>query len=445
MKAMKICLFLIMVSLAGCDRTPLPPTPRNVFVVVNDSSGSSVAGAEVFQNGELKGSTDGTGNLAFPSEAPIGTQIFARRLVYTQPSYRAGTAGGWVMHVYQTSRVVNNDGSVTDQTIANPKLTQTLTLSPDNALIGWHLTASLDWDASESEFDVLKNRFNAASQYLYNLTDGQFFIEQVDMADDGQLWGSAEILFSADAWLWPQATYVGGFLGPMGLGAPVIKMAPFSENGDFVSMYPETIIHELGHLALGLADEYVGVNAFQENYCTAARHFGTGTSTDFNSKKPRAACAMDSPFESSKLCSAHTDSAHRGGNWQPSPCWNMIASVYRDPGLGVPRWIVRTPDMRGAVVGTLPPLPVGLRPKITPPMNRILHDLCTPFKFVDPAGASAAGGTVWVRPLFWGGDFTVGKLDSNSTLMVHGVHLGDTIWSPRSIVKVDSTMCTVTK
>ena len=39
-------------------------------------------------------------------------------------------------HGYQTSRIVNNSGTVSDLIVANPSTTQTLTVSSLNALIG---------------------------------------------------------------------------------------------------------------------------------------------------------------------------------------------------------------------------------------------------------------------------------------------------------------------
>lgn len=435
-------LLIIAASFVGCAGTS---------VAVVNSTGAPVAGAEVFLNGLSQGSTDPAGRFTFSNQLPNGAHLFARHQEYEHPSYRGnhGPGAGWVVHVYQTSLVVNNDGSVTDLTVTNPIGTQTLTVNPDNAILGWHLVASLNWDASDDELNQLVTRFTDASQYLYDLTDGQFVIEQVEIADDSQLWTSAEIGFQVDKWVWPHTTYAGGFLGPVGGGAPQIYLPPFSANG---GADPRTIVHELGHLAMGLADEYMGVNAFGQNYCTEAMHSGTVAAFAVNGS--RAACAMFNQFGSHKLCSGHPDSAHRAGNWQPGPCWDTIAAGYSEAGLlggfgtGViiqNRWHVRTPDMRGAVVGTLPAIPVGLQPKITV-TNRKYHDLCTPFTFSDPAGAAAAGGTVWIRPSFWGGsDFTVGRLDANGSLVVSGVHLGDMIWSPVSIVPVSSTMCVVTQ
>jgi hypothetical protein len=405
-------------------------------------------------NGALRGTTDSSGRFAIQPKLSGGEKLFARWRVFEQPSFRPdhGPGSGWVMHVYQTSRVVNNSGSVTDLVVADPAATQTLTVSPLNALVGWHLVASLDWDASDAELSNLVTRFNDASQFLYNVSDGQFVIEQVEIADDAHLWGSAEIAFQVDSWVWPHTNGVGGFLGRNGAIDTHIFISPFSASGPNGSTDPRTLVHELGHLAMALQDEYVGVN-LNGNYCTEARH--SGPLGDFSPQGSRAACIMDSQTLSNKYCSSHPDSAHRSGTWQPGPCWDTIAANYGDPGPGgsfgvgvafTNRWVIKTPSFRGAVVGTLDPLPSGLLPTIAPPTNRKYHDLCQPISFVDPAGAAAGGGTVWVRPSFWGGgDFTVGRLDSTGSLILHGVHLGDTIKSPVSIVIVGPSMCTVTQ
>ena len=437
-------LLLLVTAICACRQPAF-----NTTVEVIDSSGAPVAGAEVFlakQNPvtsfELQGSTDAAGRFVFASGLASGDQLFARRRVYEHSSWRPdhGPGSGWVERVYQTSRVVNDNGSVTDLTVTNPLGTQTLTVSPNNALIGWHLVASLDWDASDDELKELVTRFTNASQYLYDLTDGQFVIEQVEIADDAQLWGSSEISFQVDQGVWPHSNAIGGFLGRAGAIDAHIYMSPFSESG--FSKNPHRLIHELGHLALGLLDEYTGLNP-SGNFCTGARNSATGDPT-FHNGGDRAACAMDADNLTRKLCSAHNDSAHRGGSWQAGPCWNTVVATFRDsrPGIAAKdSWIIRTPDTRGAVVGKLPTLPLGLQPKITP-MNKKYHDLCKPFKFVDPP---AANGTVWVEPGFWGGNFRVGRLDTNGELTVHGAHLGDKIRTSHSVVNVTSAMCSITQ
>lgn len=425
---------LVLAGLVGCSST---------LVEVRDDAGAPVAGADVFLNGLRQGVTDSAGQFAFPSLLANGDLLFARHQVYEHPSYRPdhGPGGGWVERVYQTSRTVEDDGTITDLQVSNPVGSHVLTLDPHQSLIGWHLVVSLSWDASEAELDELVLRFENASQYLYNLTDGQFVLEQVDLLDDGQQWNSAEITFDVDNTIRPHTTFTGGFLGPVGLGAPIIAMAPMTYGG-FGSSEPATIVHELGHLAFALADEYWGFNAFAQNYCTAASQ-GT-TPPDQAPGGARAACAMDSQFDSSKFCSGHPDSAHRGGNAQPGPCWDTIDVMYRDPAPpgGTPRWSLSTPDTRGAVVGTLPQLVADWKPVVTK-TNRVTHDLCAPFTFVDPAGVGGAGGRVWVRPSFWGHDFSLGVVGTTGELLASGVHLGDIIKTPTALVVVDASLCTI--
>jgi hypothetical protein len=426
MKAMKIGFFVLAVFLNRCERIPKPVTSTSV--VVCNSSGTPLIGAEVFLNGQLKGITDGAGQFVFSPWLSTGDKLFARYRVYEHPSYRPdhGPGSGWVERVYQMSRIVNNDGSVTDLTVTNPKATQTLTVSPNNALFGWHLVVSLDWDASDEELSQLETRFNDASEYLYNLTDGQFVIEQVEIADDGQLWGSAEIAFQVDTWVWPHTNSVGGFLGHAGSPAGShIYMSPFSVAVLNASTDHRTIIHELGHLAFALQDEYIPFG----KHCTVVRDRTKGGK--FGGGASLAACVMDDQTDSTKLCSAYRDSLHETGNWQPIPCWDTIAVSYKEPRAGVAlqdSWIVRTPDMRGTVVGTLPaPLPQGLRPKITK-TNQPRPNLCEPITVQD-FGPAAAGDTVWVIPPQGRSMFTAGRLDSNRRLEVRGVHLGEQIWS----------------
>ena len=104
---------------------------------------------------------------------------------------------------------------------------------------------------------------------------------------------------------------------------------------------------------------------------------------------------------------------------------------------------MKTPDARGAVVGTLPRLPPGLAPKITP-MNRVYAGLlCQPVSISDPSGVAAANGAVWVRPQTWRNfDFSIGRLDRFGNVFMRGVHTGDTIRSPSSTLRFP---CTITQ
>ena len=404
-------------------------------VEVHDPSGLPVAGAQVFQDGVLSGTTDTAGQLALTLAQ--GDELIARLPVDEHASYRPDH-GGWTTRTYLTSRKVENDGSVTDFRVGSRWGVQILKVERDQTLIGWHLVVSLSWDASEGELEALKLRFNDASQYLYNLTDGQFFLEQVEIADDGQLWGSAEILFDPDNTRRPQTSGIGGFLSPP---SERITMFPL-ERGQYASNNPATIIHELGHLSFGLADEYTGILP-QRHYCTEAMQ--SSTNPQFLAGGARAACAMFQQWVAAKLCSRHSENTHRFGSFQPSPCWDTINAAYEDHApLAARRWLITTPDERNAVVGTLPPLVEGWKPRISTNLNRVVGNLCAPFTFNDPAGTAGANGDVWVMPVS-GGQYTLGDLKSDGTILAVGVHLGDRIKTTASQVVVDTILCTVTQ
>ena len=102
------------------------------------------------------------------------------------------------------------------------------------------------WE-SQNEKAEWQARFIEASRALYEASEGQLRFGQIFMADEGWGLGLAEFVvhdFPSTAY----ATY-GGY-GHLGLSVQL-----FSDNrtGD-----PRTIVHEFGHHAFGLGDEYTG-------------------------------------------------------------------------------------------------------------------------------------------------------------------------------------------
>jgi len=148
---------------------------------------------------------------------------------------------------------------------------------------------------------------------------------------------------------------------------------------------------------------------------------------------------MYQQWQASKICSSHKDSGHRGGVLQPGPCWDTITAAYED-NHPQRRWLIKTPDERGAVAGTVT-LINSWKPNITR-QNQKAGNLCAAFNFTDPAGATGARGAVWVQPTSRG-NFMVGNLKDDGTILAVGVHLGDTIKTTASQVVVTSAICTI--
>ncbi|MEQ1571245.1 MAG: hypothetical protein ABMA64_36800 [Myxococcota bacterium] len=422
-------------------------------VDVLDPYGDPAAGAEVFLDGDSVGFTDLDGRLRFAATDPTGKHVVARQQMDHHAGYKADH-DGWVYRVYQMSRLVNLDGSIADAVVPPPDLGPSLRepiplqLQIEQPLIGLHLVVSLSWDASADELEDYRFRMMVASQYLYNATDGQFFFEQVEIADDGQGWGSGDLLFDLDNTRRPQTNWTGGFLAPI-LGSVPGKITMAKANdpavselvGDFYGLDdPRTVVHELGHLALGLGDEYVGFNWIAGNHCSAARLDPTAEAGHQNAG-PAASCLMDSQFLTSKLCSNFAPNdprSHRGGLLQPYPCWHTIDATYSDDRLE-PRWQLTTPDERGDVPGTLPWQ--VFEPRITV-INRQRGDLCEPFVVKDPPSARD---DVWVMPAE-GAPFTLGDASADGTIIVSGAHVGDQIVTAHGAgVVLFPGSCTVTR
>ncbi|MEQ1502038.1 MAG: hypothetical protein ABMB14_07390 [Myxococcota bacterium] len=405
-----------------------------VTVNVFDPTGLPSASAEVFVDGAWVGSTDATGTRRVMTPIPHGSHLMARKLVETFVGYKPDH-DGWVARVYQASREVGADGALGDYVIPEPVQYPyavepvALQLNVEQPVIGLHLVVSLSWDASDAELEVLEQRFRDASQYLYDATDGQFLIEELKIADDGQLWDSADIQFDLDNTRRPYSSWPGGFLSRvLDTATAVVTIAPMASG--YWSDQPQTLIHELGHLALGLGDEYMGTNWNAQNFCTGAR-FAGHPDPDYERFGQRAACVMDNQIESNKFCSGHPANdprAHRSLLFQPGPCWDTIDATYSDRS-AARDWSITKPEERPAVVGMLAPLPSGWEPKITR-MNNHRGVLCAPFRFTQPSGV--AGDDMWVFPSDGSTPFTLGVLDGAGSVLVSGIHATDIIVTSRS-------------
>ena len=83
--------------------------------------------------------------------------------------------------------------------VANPIGTQVLTLDARNVLVGLHWVVGLDWDASAGDLATVVADIKGASPYLYNASDGQFFVEQIEVGDDGTFWHSSDYHVHVDS------------------------------------------------------------------------------------------------------------------------------------------------------------------------------------------------------------------------------------------------------
>jgi len=411
---------------------------------VSDEMRANVKDAEVYVNGGRVGLTDISGNLTL-STLSTADNLIARKLVFEKPSHRANHATGstqnWSYRVYNTSAPVNNDGTVTSLPVTDPAVVQELQLNRQNSIIGLHLVASVEWDAAPTELMAIRDdKINPASQFLYNATDGQFFIEQVELVDDATFWDDADYRIYANWSLRENGTF------------NEFNARCFLCPSHWMSMQrnsaANTFVHEFGHYGFDVNDEYADGSmpgTLDPNvHCTSnvdAANCLNGTDStvvDFGTYQAKSSCIMWVQNCTAKLCSNRSDNPHARGTRQGDrSCWSKIAEKFRDSERErsfFTRWALQTPDTRGAVVGTLPNLISGWAPRVAID-NRSRANLCQPFDVTvnDSSGRLAGGIQVWNRTFYdqnilqgmTTGDDPATPADEGGRMTVVGLHVGD--------------------
>ncbi len=399
---------------------------RTVIRVI-DESNVRVQTARVYANNEFIGFTDAEGKLMVTPALPTGTKLVARKFVAESSTYRDNHSQGsnqdWKFRVYTSSSSVNDGGSLTFHPVnyvPDPDAPQVLQVRRRNALIGLHLIASFEWDASAAEMETVKQKLIETSKILYNLTDGQMFIEQAEVVDDAKFWNDADYRIYANQALraYVDSPLAGFFDDSFWNGSSWIHVRPSSP--------PAVYAHEFGHYGFGARDEYKDDNASVK--CTALLS-DTTPGNVFAVGGTKASCIMFDAGQA-KLCSNRAENPHKKGTRQgDSSCWNTLAGHFRDSNSNA-RWIVRTPDTRGAIPGSIngKSLPLDdMAARITF-QNGSRPNLCQPILVLstNSNGTPVEGRDIWVKTTY-GRNIFQGKTNPQGNLTVTGVHVGDRV------------------
>ncbi len=428
--------FRVDIALSSCTRTD--PRVRLTRIHVSSDANINQSGAEVYVNERRMGVTGPDGTIALP-ELPLGSRLMARLQILENPTYRAnhsrGSTRNWNYRVYQTSQTVNADGSLTSFTVSDPSATQELRVTRSNALIGLHLVASVEWDASQAELERLRDeQLIPMSQFIYNATDGQFFVEQFDLVDSATFWDDTDFRIFANLDIRPNVNLrTGGFLhSGLGTWANMRRDAGTTDSWSAAITYA----HEFGHYGLDLNDEYADGRG--DVFCAT----NIGGSGEFGGGGARASCMMFSQFAASKLCSGHADNRHtRGTGHGEENCWLHVGRQFRDTRSAsfMNSWQINTPDSRGSIVGRLPNLPREWQPRVNID-NRRHSFLCGPIMISvtnADTGAPINDTEVWIRT-FYGQSILQGRTGGYETgggrrsfaggqLPLTGLHVGDRV------------------
>ncbi len=366
----------------------------STLIKVVDTIDRSIAGAEVVSAQQVLGTTNSAGYLAVQGLVD-GQEIAARRMLLESETSRqdhgADSNQNWNFRCYQTTVTLTHDEqgdavSLQSHPIDINSPVQILRISSQNALVGFNLRVSVEWDASTEELMTYRDRFLETSELLYNATEGQFCIERLSVVGNARHWDSADVRVYASI---QQSSYATprGVRGSSGR----ITMNPIDTN------FPGTLLHELGHYLFGLRDEYkAGSNWDSSNgspRCTLASGDGTSVFSDGGSKH---ACVMNGHRGAApkKFCSAHPDNPHVDGTEQGgTDCWTVILEQYGPAGIGLTSpapWGPRGPVQRQAIVDRLPDSGIPLGTTLSAPGARIPGSFI-PFKAWKPVWHIGAG------------------------------------------------------
>ena len=345
---------------------PVGCGPSTVQVRVTQATATSdkgVKGANVYLNGQIvalpngaPAETDDNGYLLL-SQARIGDQLVAVLPFEKQPSFR-DAHDQWAYQPNLTSLSISRpDGAVSGRKITGPGVQELRLQTP---LVLFNLVVSIEWNAQPDYMEQIKMAMQKASNYLYDVTDGQMAFGQVTIFDDGLHWDEADIQVLARNDVRPHS-YIGG-LTSRNL-AHAIRIGRYwngktgnQGNWDEQNGY-RTLVHELGHYEIFLADSY-----FRYIYDGHGNAIGMATSSCTGLGLPDAVNAwiMDHQYNSSELAARDVP-----GSWNPQTCqltaqwqldgrsdWEAVLAYYTDTSsparwqftalsLRRPRWRVR--------------------------------------------------------------------------------------------------------
>lgn len=384
--------------------------PAQTLVIVREDTGARVAGAEVYQNCVLRGTTSGAGMLVLP-RAAAGDRLDVRKLVATGGTGR-GSHDGWSYHAWRTNIVMTPDGGQWSATVADPAGVQEIVIRRENTQIGWNLVAGVEYNADPANLADIALGMQRASEYLFDVTDGQFFYEQVTLYEDGERFGDADIQFYGAHW--PSA-HVGG---PWALSDPRYHM--FMPGPGFDGNRPtpgtwqtpngfRTFIHENGHLGLGAGDEYY-------------RSGGAGatcTSDRYAHPETHRRSVMAYQYDATELCSdLDHNPATAHGEATGQSVWGTVAYNWTGP------WTLRTPMLTGTV--NPGPTSLGCFARMTPRIVPVQRPSCSPLRL-----RATSGGTPITRhPVdlqHRGRTIAQGQTDDLGELLLHGAEAGDRV------------------
>lgn len=419
------------------------------FIKVVDDEGHVVPGVPIYANGQAitqtvtGASTTDRAGLLNPGTLESGTSLVALQQRFEQPTARQAH-DGWAYRTFISNLSLAQDGTPQPFT-ASDSAQQRLIVQQNNPLILFNIVVSVEWNADEAYLQMMERAFERASDYLYDVTDGQMAFAQVKIYDNAQYWHHADFQISAKDGVRPYA-FIGG-IGSSDTSHSIIggrswngSSSGSSEgNGDWdQAIGYRTLIHEFGHYALYLLDEYfvktLDANGHITGEASAActgLEIGPPPSDqpDPFPERPENASMMYWQYKASELADSdrwtincrNTEQARVNGK----PDWQTVFDHYDGPD-----WELNTPSSRGSVMAGPESFPKHLLPFPTIERhNNGGNGTARQLNVFDPDGLPFPGAlvTLYTTPYSYTVAIDQGQTNPQGQLTVYGVSEGDEI------------------
>jgi len=400
---------------------------KDITVSVKDESGGPKIGAKVYHNGRYVGKTGSAGTLTVHN-ALLGDQLAATyqvALVNTPKlAHSYDETSNWAWRIHLTSVGLDAQGNPQLHTVTNSNAVQTLVVRKDQTLVGGNMVISIQWDADPATIADVAEGARRASAFLYDVTDGQMIWENIEIYDNAKYYDDCDMRLKITNSYRPNASIGGATNDTKDHIFMVRYQGPQAWSS---STFTRTAIHEYGHYALALLDEYLD----RQGRDTGAIHC-TLNRNDPALTEARRASIMADERDSSEFCSG-ADAAHpHNTNTKhhaeyEEPIWDTVKDHLADWQSSA-RWTILRPDDRGQVMAGPAAIPVLDWVHVS--TDDTNTGACAPFTVTASYNGSQqamAWAEVWLdrpAPLE---DLREGRLNSRGEAEIVGAHTGDTI------------------
>ncbi len=212
----------------------------------------------------------GADTLAVEDTIKIAKHVFA------EPARKHEGVLGTMYSVHLDNIQIDGDGSVSFLVLDDMAEQEVLM---NHTEYRYNLLVSVEWDAEAAYLEGVQQGFRRASNFLYDVTDGQMRLDTIMLFDNDDFQAEADVRILATNMHEPDAMPNGifqpGFCGDWHCGYPMTLPRKWydepAKNRDStykhhplsapVSNDYRTIVHEFGHYALAFRDEYVFYDA----------------------------------------------------------------------------------------------------------------------------------------------------------------------------------------